>query len=64
MKTLGLAAEVVPVVYRLRAFTGSTPIGEHTHTCLPGDIDAAAARVVAALQAIDVADVSVDYWQA
>lgn len=49
MKNLSIDARIVPVVYRLVVTSDGVEVGRSTHQCLPAEVEAAVARVRAAM---------------
>ncbi len=59
-----LSADIVPVTYRLHVYEENTLIANNTYTCLPDEIGGAAAKVVAAFEALGMGGVRVEHWEA
>lgn len=60
MRNLSIDAAIVPVIYRLVVTSQGDEVGRTTHQCIPSDIDAAVAKVEAAMSAAGYSDVSVE----
>lgn len=64
MRGLGLNAGMVPIIYRVRAWSVGDLVGESTVECLPSEIQGKADAVRDALSDAGYVSVSVEFWEA
>lgn len=64
MRGLSIDAAMVPIIYRVKAWSVADIVGESTVQCLPSEIQGKADAVRDALTNAGYVSVSVEFWEA